>query len=85
MDQKTRRHDPQRLENECDRIERDRWIAVQRMKADAATLRVEDWICQQMIKIHRHRRQHDEPGEAPARAKETPGHKARQQQVGCHM
>lgn len=38
---------------------------MQRMKTDTTTLGIENWICQQMIKIDYHRCQHNEPGKTP--------------------
>lgn len=46
-------------------------ILMQQVKADAATVGVENRICQQVVQIHRHRRNHDEgclPTTLPAEA-----------------
>ena len=60
-------------------------ILMQRMKADTATLRIKDRVCEQMIQVHRHCGQHNQPGETPARGEKQPRRKARQKKVCCHM
>lgn len=48
---------------------------VQRMKSDTAAAGVVNGIGEKVIEVDEHRAEHDEPGTAPARAKEEPRHR----------
>ena len=49
---------------------------MQWMKGDTAAIRIVDWVCEQVIEVHEHRREHDEPRLLPVTPKEQQSHRA---------
>ncbi len=67
-EQPGRRQDrEQRIPSDCRR-------GMKRMKSNAAAVGVVNRIGEEMIEVHEHRGQHDEPGPAPLLAEEKPRH-----------
>lgn len=85
VNQQPQPNQPRWLWQREQRINRNSRCGMQRMKPDATTVGIIDRRGQQMIEIHHHRCNHDQPCTSPLRAKEQPGddcgHREVQQQM----
>ena len=74
-------NDSELWKQEHDTVQPNGIVGVERVKANAAPARVKNGIGQQMIQVHQHGSQHDEPSLFPFFSEKDPGNKARCQQV----
>ena len=76
MDQEADSHHPRGRDERQDAVDANRHVGVERMKADAAPVRVIDRRGQQMVEVNDHGQQHNQPRPSPAVGKSQPGDRA---------